>query len=113
MELAIRTGAPIIPVAVVGGEEVHPVIADLSLLGRLFGLPTFPVTATFPWLGALGLVPLPSKWLISFLEPIETARYGPDGAEDRGLILEISDTVRRRVQRKVGQLRELRTTAFY
>ena len=113
VELAIRTGSPIVPVAVVGGEEVHPVIADLPGLGRLIGMPTFPVTATFPWLGALGLLPLPSKWLISFLEPIETAPFGSDAAEDNGLILELSDTVRQRVQRKVDQLRERRTTAFY
>ena len=113
VELAIRTGSPIIPVAVVGGEEVHPVIADVPALGRLFGIPSFPVTATFPWLGALGLFPLPSKWLISFMEPIETAPYGTDAAEDHGLILELSDTVRQRVQRKVDQLRERRTTAFY
>lgn len=113
VELALRTGAPIIPVAVVGGEEVHPVVADLAALGLRAGLPSLPITATFPWLGPLGLIPLPSKWLISFLEPIETTGLGWEGSGDQGLVLEIAEEVRRQVQEEVDRLRGRRTTAFY
>lgn len=113
IRIALETGSPIIPVAVVGGEEVHPVIADLPAVGRLFGLPTFPITATFPWLGPLGLMPLPSKWLISFGEPIDTAGLGPEAAGDPGMVLELSEEVRGWIQGKVNQLRSRRTTAFY
>ena len=77
VEIALRTGAPIVPVAVVGSEEIYPKIADLPAVARLIGAPFFPVTPTFPLLGPLGIVPLPSKWRIEFLEPIETASYGP------------------------------------
>ena len=81
---ALRTGTPIIPVAIVGAEEIYPMLGDIKPLARLLGMPYFPVTPTFPWLGPLGLVPLPSKWLIEFCEPIPTAhlrRLGgrPDG----------------------------------
>jgi 1-acyl-sn-glycerol-3-phosphate acyltransferase len=98
VEIALRTGAPIVPVAVVGSEEIYPKIAELPAVARLIGAPYFPVTPTFPWLGPFGVVPLPSKWRIEFLEPIETASYGPDGADDRALVLELSEQVRDRIQ---------------
>lgn len=98
VEIALRTGAPIVPVAVVGSEEIYPKIADLSPLARLIGAPYFPVTPTFPWLGPLGVIPLPSKWRIEFLDPIETAHMGPDAANDRAVVLELSEQVRDRIQ---------------
>lgn len=113
VQVALRTGAPIIPVAVVGSEEVHPVITDLKPLARLFGLPMMPVTPTFPWLGLAGLVPLPSKWFIAFGPPIDVARYGPEGAGDARLVLEISEQVRAWIQTTVNQLRPRRKTIFF
>jgi 1-acyl-sn-glycerol-3-phosphate acyltransferase len=98
VEIALRTGAPIVPVAVVGSEEIYPKIADLPPLARLIGAPYFPVTPTFPLLGPLGIVPLPSKWRIEFLDPIETASYGPAAAEDRATVLELSEQVRDTIQ---------------
>jgi 1-acyl-sn-glycerol-3-phosphate acyltransferase len=98
VEIALRTGAPIVPVAVVGSEEIYPKLADLPAVARLIGAPYFPVTPTFPLLGPLGIVPLPSKWRIEFLEPIETASYGPEAAEDRALVLELSERVRGEIQ---------------
>ena len=98
VEIALRTGAPIVPVAVVGSEEIYPKVADLPAVARLIGAPYFPVTPTFPLLGPLGVVPLPSKWRIEFLDPIETASYGPEGADDRALVLELSERVRDRIQ---------------
>jgi 1-acyl-sn-glycerol-3-phosphate acyltransferase len=98
VEIALRTGAPIVPVAVVGSEEIYPKVAEIPAVARLIGAPYFPVTPTFPLLGPLGIVPLPSKWRIEFLEPIETASYGPDAAEDRALVLELSERVRGEIQ---------------
>lgn len=112
-QVALRTGAPIIPVAVVGSEEVHPVVYDTPALGRIFGAPTLPFTATFPWLGAAGLVPLPSKWFIAFGEPIETAGLAADAAGDQGLALELSEQVRGWIQGRVNELRGRRTTPFF
>jgi 1-acyl-sn-glycerol-3-phosphate acyltransferase len=98
VELALRTGAPIVPVAVVGSEEIYPKLGEAPLLARLTGAPFFPLTPLFPWLGPAGVVPLPSKWRIEFCEPIETASYGPKGAADRSLVLELSERVRSTVQ---------------
>jgi 1-acyl-sn-glycerol-3-phosphate acyltransferase len=101
VEIALRTGAPMIPVAVVGSEEIYPKIGELPLLSRLIGAPYFPVTPTFPALGPLGVVPLPSKWRIEFCEPIDTSQYGPDAADDRGLVFELSERVRDTIQQKL------------
>jgi len=113
VQVALRTGAPIIPVAVVGSEDVHPVVAEVPALARLLGLPTFPLTATFPLLGPAGVMPLPSKWLIAFGEPIDTAALGPDAAEDPALVLEISEEVRGWIQAAVDRMLPRRKTVFY
>jgi 1-acyl-sn-glycerol-3-phosphate acyltransferase len=113
VQVALRTGAPIIPVAVVGSEEVHPVIADLQPLARVLNLPTLPITPTFPWLGLAGLMPLPSKWFIAFGKPIEVSRFGPEAASDARLVLDLSEQVREWIQSTVNQLRPRRRTIFF
>ncbi|MGZ4550599.1 MAG: lysophospholipid acyltransferase family protein [Blastococcus sp.] len=101
---ALRTGVPIIPCAIVGAEELYPMIGNAKTAARLLGLPYFPITPTFPLLGPLGLVPLPSKWLIAFGEPIETASYGPAAAEDPMLVFNLTDQVRETIQHSLYQL---------
>jgi 1-acyl-sn-glycerol-3-phosphate acyltransferase len=109
---ALRTGAPIIPCAIVGAEETYPMLRNVKTLARLLGLPYFPVTPTFPALGPLGLVPLPSKWLIAFGEPIETASYGPAAAEDPMLVFNLTDQVRETIQQSLYQLLLQRRSVF-
>jgi len=70
MRLALESGAPIVPVAIVGSEEQQPGIANLASLGRSLGMPPIPITLTFPWLGPLGLLPLPVKYRMYFGEPM-------------------------------------------
>jgi 1-acyl-sn-glycerol-3-phosphate acyltransferase len=101
---AVRAGVPIVPVAVVGAEEAHPMLADVEPLARLFGVPYWPVTPTWPWLGPLGLVPLPSRWTIEFGVPIPTDRHAPADADDPMLVLELTDHVREVIQRTVYTL---------
>jgi 1-acyl-sn-glycerol-3-phosphate acyltransferase len=109
---ALRTGVPIIPCAIVGAEETFPMIGNAKTLARLFGLPYFPITPTFPALGPLGLVPLPSKWHIAFGEPIETASYGPGAAEDPMLVFNLTDQVRETIQQSLYQLLLQRRSVF-
>ncbi len=66
---ALATKVPIIPCAIVGAEEIYPMLGNAPLLARLLGAPYFPLTPTFPWLGLLGMIPLPSKWYIEFGPP--------------------------------------------
>ena len=112
VELALRTGSPIVPVAVVGSEEIYPKIGEAPLLARATGAPFFPITPTFPWLGPLGIVPLPSRWRIEFCDPIETAGYGRDAGADRALVFELSERVRETIQEKVYENLVKRGSAF-
>ena len=112
VEIALRAGAPMIPVAVVGSEEIYPKIGESPLLARAIGAPYFPLTPTFPWLGPLGVVPLPSKWRLEFGQPIPTDEYGPDAAEDRALVFELTERVRDEIQRMVYENLLKRGRAF-
>lgn len=98
---ALRTGVPIIPCSVVGAEETYPKIGDIKPLARLLGLPYFPVTPFFPLLGPLGAVPLPTKWHITFGEPIDTAEYGAAAADDPMLVFNLTDQVRESIQQSL------------
>ena len=112
MELALRTASPIVPVAVVGSEEIYPKLAESRALARLTGAPFFPITPTFPLLGPLGAVPLPSKWRIEFCDPIDTSAYGRDAAADRTLVFEVSERVRETIQQKLYENLVKRGAAF-
>ena len=101
---ALRTRTPIIPVSIVGAEEIYPKIGEIKLIARLFGLPYFPVTPTWPLLGPLGAVPLPSKWYIEFGEPIRTDQYEPGAAEDPMLVFNLTDQVRETIQQTLYRL---------
>jgi 1-acyl-sn-glycerol-3-phosphate acyltransferase len=108
---ALRTGAPIIPVSIVGAEEIYPIIGNIKPLARVLGLPYLPVTPLFPWLGPLGLLPLPSKWLIRFGEPIDTASRSED-ADDPIVVFNLADQVRETIQQSLHDLLELRPDPF-
>ncbi|MFN8161768.1 MAG: lysophospholipid acyltransferase family protein [Solirubrobacterales bacterium] len=112
VEVALRTGSPIVPVAVVGAEEIYPKLAESRVLARLAGAPFVPITPTFPWLGPLGLVPLPSRWRIEFCEPIDLSGYGPEAAEDKALLFDLSETVRETIQEKLYENLVKRGPAF-
>ncbi len=112
VEVALRTRSPIIPVAVVGSEEIYPKVADAPGLARAIGAPFVPITPTFPLLGPLGLVPLPSKWRIEFCEPIDLSEHPPEAADDRGLVFDISEQVRETIQAKIYENLVARGGAF-
>ncbi len=113
VQVALRTGSPIIPIAVVGSEELHPVLADLRPLARLLRLPAVPITPTFPLFGLGGLLPLPSKWLIAFGRPIDVRRLGPDAADNPRFVLELSEEIRESIQSMLNELRPRRQTIFF
>lgn len=109
---ALRTGAPIVPVSIVGSEEIYPKIADFKPLARLLGLPYFPITPLFPLLGPLGAIPLPSKWHIEFGEPIETSGYDAVAADDPMVTFDVTDQVREEIQQTLYRLLANRRNVF-
>ena len=98
VKLALKAGAPLVPVAIVGAEQIYPMVANARPLARTLRLPYFPVTPTFPMLGPFGLVPLPAKCDVAFGEPIPTVEYGPDDAEDDGLVGDLTERTRSTIQ---------------
>jgi 1-acyl-sn-glycerol-3-phosphate acyltransferase len=113
VEVALRTGSPIVPVAVVGSEEIYPKLGNARPVARAVGAPFVPITPTFPWLGPLGLVPLPSKWRIEFCEPIDLSAHGPDAADDPRLLFDVSEQVRETIQARLYENLVERRAAFF
>ena len=109
---ALRTGVPIIPLSVVGAEEIYPLVGNIPSLARLLGVPYIPITPFFPWLGPLGLVPLPSKWILEFGEPIRTDSYDSAEAEDPMLVFNVTDQVRETIQHTLFDLLRDRDGVF-
>ena len=87
-------------------------LGNLRTVARTLNLPYFPVTPTFPWLGPLGLVPLPSKWIIEFGKPIETTSFGDGAADDPMLVFDLTDQVRESIQQSLHVLLRERGPAF-
>ncbi|HVZ71918.1 MAG TPA: lysophospholipid acyltransferase family protein [Polyangia bacterium] len=78
--LARQAHVPMIPVAIVGAEEIHPVVGKITSLAAPLGIPYIPITPTFPWLGPLGLLPVPTKWTIQIGAPVAAPVDGPTTA---------------------------------
>lgn len=98
VKLCLRTRTPIVPVAILGGEETNPMLARVEYLTRAFGIPYLPVTPTFPLLGPVGLLPAPTKWKLFFGEPLDLASYGAESAEDEILVGRLTEEVRAAIQ---------------
>jgi 1-acyl-sn-glycerol-3-phosphate acyltransferase len=110
---AMRTGVPIVPCSIVGAEEIYPLIGNVPSLARLLGIPYLPITPFFPLLGPLGMIPLPSKWIIEFGEPIRTDAYEPEAADDPMLLFNVTDQVRETIQQTLYALLVDRGNAFF
>jgi 1-acyl-sn-glycerol-3-phosphate acyltransferase len=98
VKLCLRTRTPIVPVAILGGEETNPMLARVEYLTRAIGIPYFPVTPTFPALGPIGLLPAPTKWKIFFGAPVDLGEYGAESAEDEILVGRLTERVRSAIQ---------------
>ena len=110
---ALRSGVPIIPCSIVGAEEIYPIVGNVKVLARLLGFPYLPVTPFFPLLGPVGLIPLPSKWIIEFGEPIPTHELGPGAADDPMLVFNLTDQVREVIQQTLYKLLLSRRSVFF
>jgi 1-acyl-sn-glycerol-3-phosphate acyltransferase len=109
MRLALETGAPIVPVGIVGSEEQQPGFANLGRIGGMLGMPALPITATFPWLGPLGLLPLPVKYRIHFGEPLT---FQGDASEEDDVIEEKVDRVKAAISALLERGRRERRGVF-
>jgi len=108
--LALRSGAPIVPVAIVGAEEAYPVVARLYRVGGLVGLPWIPITPMFPLCGVAGAMPLPSKWRMHFCPPIPAPEA--DGRAEEDIVAETTARVREALATGIADLLAKRRGIF-
>jgi 1-acyl-sn-glycerol-3-phosphate acyltransferase len=113
IEVALRARAPIVPVSIVGSEEIYPMIYNAKTVARIAGFPYFPITPFFPWLGPLGLIPLPSKWMIEFGPPIATDDFPDDAWQDPLTLFELTDRVREEIQQTLYRNLMARRSVFF
>lgn len=113
VKMAIKTGAPIIPVSVVGAEETYIALRRMPFLSQLTGYPIPPISFRWPWLGPLGLIPLPTKWYIDFGEQIPMDIYEPGESENLILVTQLTNQVRNDIQSMVYKRLSLRQSIFF
>jgi 1-acyl-sn-glycerol-3-phosphate acyltransferase len=112
---ALQAGVPVIPCAIVGAEEIYPMLGNSEPLARALRVPYFPLTPLFPWLGPVGAVPLPSNWMIEFCEPVSACDLtgsGPVAEPDEEVVAKLADHVRDIIQDKLDLLVVERGPAF-
>lgn len=108
--LAIETRVPIVPIAIVGAEEIHPILAKVTAMAEPLGLPYIPITPTFPWLGPLGLLPVPTKWTIQIGEPMQVPEVAPPGST---VVQETAESVRARIDDMISRILTQRKSVIF
>lgn len=112
IRLCMKTKSPLIPVGVVGAEEIHPIIYKSNVLAKTIGIPYLPITPTFPLLGLLGCIPFPTKWYIHFGKPIYFDHHPPEAMNDDLLIHKLSEEVRDNIQNIIRELLKKRSSVW-
>lgn len=112
VSLCLQAGVPLLPCAVVGGEEATPSIRRLEAVERWLGTPYFPITPTFPWLGPLGLLPAPSRWHIDIGPPF-LSQVDPAKAEDPLQVAELTAQLRTILQQRLDRLVAQRRSTWF
>lgn len=111
IRLCMKTNSPLIPVGIVGAEEIHPIFMKSHVIAKMIGIPYIPITPTFPLLGLLGMIPLPTKWTIHFGKPITFDR-NQDATDDDLYVNKQSERVREHIQEIIFELLRNRRSVF-
>jgi len=113
VRMALKTGAMMIPVSVVGAEEIYISIAKSQFIADLIKFPFFPISLRWPLLGPLAFIPFPTKWYIDFGEPIHTDHYDGNSENNLALVSELSDQVRNIIQEMLLERLSKRKSIFF
>lgn len=112
IKMAFATEAPIIPVSIVGADETYITFTQSRILGKLVGISHLPVSFTFPWLGLLGLVPLPTKWFIDFGQPFLPQNNTSNVMGESILMTQLAEKTHRTLQHMVNKRLAKRRSVF-
>lgn len=114
VEIAMRAGVPVVPIAVVGAEESMPIVWKSSTAAKVFGLPYFPVTANMLTMGPLGAVGyFPAKFQLRVLDPVHFDVAPDQPRYSRSRVMDESERIRETIQSALyDMLRERRSVWF-
>ena len=110
---ALRARVPIVPIALVGGEEAMPIFAHLRTLQRMTGLIYAPLNHAFPHFGlAAALMYMPAKFKIRFLEPLDLPALPEDTVDDSAAVQGIAEEIRARIQTSLDEMLDARESVW-
>jgi 1-acyl-sn-glycerol-3-phosphate acyltransferase len=114
VEIAMRAGVPVIPIAVMGAEETMPIVFKSARLAKAMNLPYFPITANMLAFGPAGLVAyLPAKFRIRVLPPVHFDVPPDQERYSRSRVMEESERIRRMVQDALYDLLRKRRSVWF
>ena len=114
VEIAMRAGVPIIPIAVTGSEEAMPILFRLPAVAKVLGLPYFPVTANVVALGPLGvLVPFPAKFTLRVLNPVSFDVPPDQERYSKSRVMEEAERIRSVIQESVYDMLSARRSVWF
>jgi 1-acyl-sn-glycerol-3-phosphate acyltransferase len=114
VEIAMRAGVPIIPIAITGSEEVMPILFRLPTLSRLLRLPYFPVTANMVAMGPAGLViPLPAKFRLKVMDPVTFDVPADLPRYSRSKVMEAAERIRADLQETLYEMLSERRSVWF
>ena len=114
VEIAMRAGVPVVPLAVIGAEEAMPILAKLPGVARATGVPYVPITPFFPLLGPLGLLMyLPAKFRVRVMPPVTFDTEPGQDRYSRALVMSQADRIRGLIQAEVDDMLRQRTSVWF
>jgi 1-acyl-sn-glycerol-3-phosphate acyltransferase len=114
VEIAMRAGVPVVPIAVVGSEEAMPILAKSGLLARALGVPYVPVTANMLLLGPLGLLGyFPAKFKLRVLDPVYFDVPADQERYPRSRVFEEAEGIRQSLQRNLYDMLRTRRSVWF
>ncbi len=111
VRLAMKAGVPLVPVAILGAEDTAPLLTKFRFLFRGTFVSYLPVTPLFPWLGPLGVLPLPAKWKIRILPPIDVGARLDDNSSSAD-VTELAQSIHDQIQSSLDELEDSRPARF-
>ena len=115
VEIAMRAGVPIVPIAIVGNEEAMPILAKSKLLAKLLNVPYAPLTANMFLFGPIGglVMPLPSKFRLRVLPPVHFDVATNQARYNRSVVMEESEAIRSTIQDALFEMLRQRRSIWF
>ncbi len=115
VEIAMRAGVPVVPIAVVGAEESMPIVWRLPQAARALGVPYFPVTANMLAFGPLlgSVLYFPAKFRLRVLDPVHFDVEPDQPRYSRSRIMDHSEAIRESIQEALYDMLQRRRSVWF